>query len=112
MGITFDDEVSKVKNKAGNWLKFDFEITYDNKTLYIEYDGQQHFKAVKPWGGLKALKKAQRHDLKKDMWCEQHGHPILRIPYTQFGNIPQLITEFICANTSWGVEPVKYNLVI
>lgn len=85
-------------------LRYDFYLPdYD---LYIEYDGRQHFRPVR-FGGMSMeqakenLKKCQRNDSIKDNFAKDK---LLRIKYTEFGKIPQLITEFITQRTDWGVE--------
>lgn len=106
MKLEYKREVSVTKNENDNWLRMDFEIKYDDKTLYIEYDGVQHFKPQQ-FGSIsieqaqQAFNKTQLHDQLKNKWCEDNGYPLLRIPYTQFGNAAQLITEFITTHTDW-----------
>jgi hypothetical protein len=74
--------------------------------LNIAFDGHAHFKPVR-FGGISLeqaeakLVKQQAHDKLKNDFCSDNGHSLLRIPYTQFGNIPQLLTDFICENTTW-----------
>jgi hypothetical protein len=109
MDIAYEREVSELKNEQGNWLRFDFKITYEAKVLYIEYDGRQHHKPV-TFGGMSkeqaqvAFEKRQQHDALKNKWCVDNGHPLLRITYTKFGSVGQLITDFMTKHTEWGVE--------
>ena len=109
MDIKYTREVSELKNDDDNRLRFDFKIVRETKTLYIEYDGRQHTQPVQ-FGGMSeeqaqaAFEKCQHHDELKNKWCAEHDHPLLRIPYTQFGNITQLITEFMTEHTDWGAE--------
>ena len=90
-------------------LKWDFIIKTKGDPIFIEYDGRQHFEPVR-FGGMsqekakKALQKQKAHDKLKDDYCFENGFLLLRIPYTQFGNIPQIVTEFICEHTDWGYE--------
>lgn len=102
MGIEYKfDRSYKLNN-----LRWDFILEIDSNTLFIEYDGVQHFKPTR-FGGVSQemaedkLVKQQAHDKLKDEFCKEEGHHLLRIPYTQFGNIPQLVTEFITTNTAW-----------
>ena len=83
------------------YLRWDFIIKTGDEPLFIEYDGRQHFKAVEYFGGEEKFIKQQAHDKLKNDYCNENGYLLLRIPYTQFGNIPQLLTEFICENTDW-----------
>lgn len=65
-------------------LPFDFCIFNSDgsiKTL-IEYQGQQHYKAIDFWGGEPELEKRQMLDKIKSDYCETRGIPLLIIPYT------------------------------
>ena len=94
----------EVKNENNNYLRWDFIITSCEEPLFIEYDGRQHFEPVEHWGGQKAFEQTKKYDKLKDDYCNDNGYLLLRIPYTEYGNIPQLITDFICENTNWGYE--------
>lgn len=69
----FDDCKHKYK------LRFDFYLPELN--ICIEYDGEQHFKPVKYFGGSKAfLALKLRDDIKND-FCKDNGIKLLRIPF-------------------------------
>jgi uncharacterized Zn-finger protein len=96
----------ELKNEADNWLEWDCMITYNDKILFIEYDGIQHV-IPRRFGGISQdvafanFTKQIKHDDLKNKYCSDNNYPLLRIPHTQFGNIAQLITEFICKHTTW-----------
>lgn len=74
-------------------LPFDFYVPIYN-TL-IEYDGEQHYRAINSWGGEEGLKKRQKHDAIKNKYCENNNITLLRIPY--FKNVKnELDNFFIC----------------
>lgn len=75
---------SDLHSKLGYNLKFDFFV--DNKYL-IEFDGIQHFKAFKDWGGENKLKLIQQHDQIKNEYCKTHNIPLIRIPYWHYDKI-------------------------
>ena len=107
MGIEYEfDSSYQLKNENGKLLRWDFIIKTKNEPLFIEYDGRAHFMPVN-FGGISQEKaesnliKQQAHDKLKNDYCNENGYLLLRIPYTQFGNIPQLLTEFICENSDW-----------
>lgn len=60
-------------------LPFDFYAKFYN--LCIEYDGQQHFKPVKFFGGEENFKETQESDAIKTQWCKDNNVNLLRIPY-------------------------------
>ena len=67
---------------------FDFAIFNDGELLgLIEYDGEQHFKAVEFWGGEKQLKIQQERDKNKNDWCKNNGIRLVRVPYTDYDKI-------------------------
>lgn len=72
-------------------LRFDFFIS-ELSTL-IEYDGMQHFQAVDFFGGEKALKVVQKRDRIKAEFAKQHGYNLLRIKYTDFDRIEEILSE-------------------
>lgn len=60
-------------------LPFDFYIPKSNTV--IEYDGEQHYRAVDFFGGEKEFALRQRRDRIKSTFCEENRINILRIPY-------------------------------
>lgn len=60
-------------------LPFDFYLPQYN--LCIEYDGEQHYKPVKYWGGKEKLSKQQLNDEIKDRFCQDNNIKLVRIPY-------------------------------
>lgn len=71
------DDCRGVGNKK---LRFDFYLPEYN-TL-IEYDGEQHFKAVKYFGGEERYNILKEHDEIKNKYCKMHKINLVRIPYT------------------------------
>lgn len=79
-------------------LSFDFQINmgYDNQLL-IEYDGQQHFQAVrfnnmsKPVSET-SFKEGIVRDKIKNQYCIDNNIPLIRIPYWKFDSI-EIILE-------------------
>lgn len=76
----------ELKGVNNGYLKFDFAITAPDFQL-IEYDGEQHFKAIEHWGGEKAFKERQTNDQLKNDYCKVHNIPLKRIPYTELNHI-------------------------
>ena len=77
---------------------FDFTILNDNKIeTIIEYDGEQHFKPIKKWGGEKRFKQQQKIDQFKNEYCLMNNIQMVRIPYTDFDKINiDYIKELLC----------------
>ena len=77
---TFDD----CRFAKSNLLaRFDFYLPDYN--ILIEYDGQQHFTYGKNGWNTKAnfIKRKERDEF-KNLWCEEHGIKLIRIPYTKY----------------------------
>lgn len=70
---TYDD----LKHKRA--LAYDFYIP--EKNLLLEYDGEQHFRAVDYFGGEKAFKDRQFKDNLKNEYAKNNNIKLLRIPY-------------------------------
>ena len=50
------------------------------------------------------FKRQQKNDRLKIHFCALDKIPVLMIPYTKHGEIPQLICGFLCENSDWGFE--------
>jgi very-short-patch-repair endonuclease len=74
-------------------LKFDFYLPRLN--ICIEYDGVQHFKPIKIFGGEKYFNYLKKNDNIKNKYCKSKNINIIRIDYTQYDNIDILLdSEF------------------
>ena len=62
-------------------LPFDFYLPDTN--ICIEYDGIQHFKAFKIWGGEIGLLNRQKKDKIKNNFCEDNKIKLIRIAYNE-----------------------------
>lgn len=87
---------------TGYELKFDFAIydtkQKDNLILLVEYDGEQHFQPVSFIKGedkYRNFKSQQIRDQIKNQYCKDNNMPLLRIPYLEFGNIEQILEEWL-----------------
>ena len=75
-------------------LRFDFAILGINHNVLglIEYDGIFHFEKQYDNDGYENL---QIHDQRKNIYCEEHNIPLLRIPYWEYDNVDEILDEFI-----------------
>ena len=95
---------SQYRIKEFNILSpFDFAIFDDNNNLLglIEFDGEQHFKPVKYFGGEEVYKMQKQRDKAKDDWCLKNNINLIRIPYTDYNklSIEYLVSIFPELNT-------------
>lgn len=97
--ISYTREFSIENCKNIRSLKFDFAI-FENKEktklkCLIEYDGEQHFKAIDYFGGEERLEKQKINDSIKNDFCKNNNINLLRIPYWEQGNIEKIINSYI-----------------
>lgn len=76
-----------------NKLRPDFYLPDYN--LVIEYDGRQHFEAIDYFGGKERLIQQQKEDALKTKLCEENDVTIIRIPYTNYKNIENILTDIL-----------------
>ena len=90
--------------KSTNWLKWDFMIDYKNTNLFIEYNGQHHYKPVR-FGGISMeratenFRKQQINDQIKTDYCTENDYPLLWISHKD--NVEDSVLKFIIDNTNW-----------
>lgn len=65
--------------KDKTYLSYDFYLP--KYRLLIEYQGVQHFKSVKYFGGKKQFEKQQYHDKLKREYAKNNDYKLLEIPY-------------------------------
>ena len=72
-----------IRHHRPDWLEnLELDIYVPNMNFGIEYQGQQHFKPIKAWGGEKALKGVQERDKRKVGICKKAGIILVHINYT------------------------------
>lgn len=90
--VRYEREVSFPDCRNIYPLRYDFSIqTNKGELLFlIEFDGIQHFL---PTRGEEALTKQQDNDAIKDRYCKSKGLKLVRIAYTEFDSIEEIITK-------------------
>lgn len=77
-------------------LPFDFVIFNANHEIIyaIEYDGEQHFKFIQHWHKTEeGFKQQQLRDSIKTDFCKINNIKLIRIPYTEYNNIEQILKD-------------------
>jgi very-short-patch-repair endonuclease len=82
------DDCKKIRQ-----LKFDFYLP--DYSLLIEFDGQQHFKAINFFGGDSTFKEYKERDKIKDDYCVKQNIRLIRIPYNEINSIHTIIENAI-----------------
>lgn len=84
---------------SGRLLRPDFIIP--SLRIWVEFDGRQHFEPVDFRGGMSeqqiqdTFKKVQQNDLIKDQYAKDNNWTLIRIPFTEYDNIEQILAEYI-----------------
>lgn len=83
----FYDSIFNNLKSINNWfVRFDFILFKNDIPLFIEYDGQQHFKPV-CFGSISAqeaeiqFKNIKANDKIKNNYCINNNYPLMRIKY-------------------------------
>lgn len=100
-GIAYDTQVTFRDCRNEKVLPFDF-VVYNNKShqkikLIIEYDGKQHY-GIGLFGGteeemLKNFERVRVNDQIKNSYCFKKAISLLRIPYTKYAKIDEILTN-------------------
>lgn len=99
----------KSKNIKFNWQhyirdikrRYDFSIEKNNKLIFIEFDGEQHFRPVNHWKGRKGYIERRKADIEKNEYCKYNEIPLLRIRYDQAYCIPNMIDDILLNETKY-----------
>ena len=89
--IDFKNEYTFEDCKNVKKLRFDFALfKKDALICLVEYDGIQHFK---PTFGLHSFEITQINDRIKNDYCLKNGIQLIRIPYTDYEDIENILEE-------------------
>lgn len=92
---TFDDFILPSQGKP----RYDFFLPDYN--ILIEYDGEQHFKAIPNWGGIDGLQERQERDNFKNKYAIEKNLILIRIPYTHYDDI---VLDDLLLNSKYRLE--------
>lgn len=78
-----DNKISFIKQYTFDNCKYKKAMPFDfylpDKKVAIEYDGEQHYKPVKFFGGVKQFRIQQKRDNIKNEYCRNNGIKLIRI---------------------------------
>lgn len=90
-----------------NGFRFDFYLPELNTA--IEYDGEQHFKAINFFGEEEGLQENQKRDKIKNEFCLKNSITLYRIPYWEENKLNIILTEIFKEKSSTTIE--KYKVI-
>ena len=81
-------------------VRYRFDFYLPDYNLFIEYDGEQHFKPTEYHGNdfeanMNDLLKRQKYDQIKNKYCEDNNINLLRIPYWEKENVKSIINNHL-----------------
>jgi hypothetical protein len=76
-----DEVIFHYRGKEMEGLEIDIWIP--SKKIGIEYQGIQHYKSIKHWGGEEGLKKRQENDIKKKELMIKNGYKLVEYRYDE-----------------------------
>lgn len=74
-------------------LPFDFYLPKNN--ILVEFDGEQHYRPIKWFGGEIGFKTTQKSDNIKNKYCTNNNIKLIRIKYNDYKNINKILKENI-----------------
>lgn len=88
--IYFEQQVKFEELRYINPLFIDFYLP--EHKVAIEYDGRQHFEPIPAFGGEEEFREGKIRDRIKDDYFQEHPYiRLIRIPYTEYENIEEII---------------------
>lgn len=91
--IEIEYEYQKMFKYRNKKMFFDFFIP--SKNICIEYDGQQHFKPIKVFGGEKRFNKQIEYDNIKNDFCKNNNITLIRIPFFKINKLKKIFNIYI-----------------
>ena len=100
LDIPFEEEYifSDLTAENGKPLRFDFCLFDDDGNIdaLIEFNGRQHYIALKKFGGSTALARQKHNDQRKREYCLKNDYRLITIPYTEEDNLsPEYLANLI-----------------
>lgn len=79
LNIDFVREKTFKNLKCNGFLRFDFYFEINSIAFAIEYDGEQHRKPIKYFGGKDAFESLKKRDEMKNKYCKENNIQLIRI---------------------------------
>lgn len=77
--------------KSKQKLPFDFFLP--DKNICIEYDGVQHFEPIEYFGGVERFNSQKIKDEIKNKYCEENRIKMIRISYSDYDRIEDIVSS-------------------
>ena len=100
--IKYIKEYSPDDLKRKGSLRFDFAILDEKHFVvyFIEYDGELHYGySNSGWDNAERFQRTVESDNLKNIYCQQHHIPLIRIPYTRYDKLD--IADLVLATSEF-----------
>lgn len=86
-------------NINGKHFFIDFKIEINNKIIFIETNGQQHYKSVRIWGGEAQFELQRERDLLLENYCKKNGIILYWVKYDEIirNRVQEIVQEITAA---------------
>lgn len=86
-------EIPGCPNKE--FIKIDFALEYNNRKIWIEYNGEQHYRQIGFFHrSFSDFERQQLRDESLRKYAESQGIELLEIPYTDLSRVPEILNAF------------------
>jgi len=106
MGVRYEREKLHSDLKYKGYLRFDFEIIHNNRRFVVEFDGEQHRRAVDFFGGEKALALTKIRDQIKNNYCEDNNITMIRIDTLDYKKGKKVLKRVIIKDKPLPLKPI------
>lgn len=95
LGLEFLQQYHYDDLRIKRYLRFDFFVKYKGIHFLLEFDGGQHFRSIKWFGGDDGYQKRKNNDTMKNAYCIKNNIYLLRISYKEINKIKDIIDEYL-----------------
>lgn len=90
------------RQKRFKWLGFlSLDFYFESYNIAVEFDGEQHFRSIEPFGGENAYKSVVKRDIIKNILCFRNNVKLFRVKYNYTTeDINSLINSIKCIITN------------
>lgn len=82
--LSIYSNLTVVHHYRAPWLEnLELDIFIQELKIGIEYQGIQHYKPLKHWGGEEGLKQRKLNDVRKETLCEKHNVRLIYFTYQE-----------------------------
>lgn len=108
--ILTDKNINYISQYGFNDCKNKYKLRYDfylpKYNILIEYDGIQHFKPIKFFGGEKTFNETIINDNLKNLYAKKKNIPLLRISYKELNSITDILNKFFLQYYCCNIEEI------